>query len=90
MEHPGPAAKRLKLSNESSSTTVHVKKEERESSTPPPQRRVVTSGSIRYATMPENCQKTFPGHKKNRQAWSKVEIDILRASGIRAVRTFVR
>lgn len=69
---------------------VKEEEEDEEGVLLPPQRRLITQGSKRYAPLPENCQKGAPGHKTNRAAWSKREMDKLKEGGLVAVRMFVR
>lgn len=67
-----------------------IKKEEPDSPPLLPQRLLVTSGSRRYADVPADCRKALPGFKRARETWSKKEAEVLKAMGLKPVRTFIR
>lgn len=90
MDVSAPKRRKGELSLAGLPQPKRIKKEEPDSPPPIPQRQLVTSGSRRYADVPADCRKALPGFKRAREAWSKKEAEVLKAMGLKPVRTFIR
>jgi hypothetical protein len=71
-----------------SSVTLETIKVEKRSPSPPPRRLVTESCS--FYPLPEDCRKSNPEHKKNRQAFFAREYNVLKCLGLKRTKVIFR
>ena len=71
-----------------SHTTTRAIKSEQPSSSPPPRRLITESCS--FYPLPDDCRKSNPDFKKNRQALFAREYNILKSLGLKKTKVFFR
>ncbi|KAI0306032.1 hypothetical protein B0F90DRAFT_1695502 [Multifurca ochricompacta] len=67
-----------------------VKREPSLSPELPAEPQPTTSGSRRYAPLPQECEKSHPNYKTARNVWARREEEALKRLGLTVVRTFIR
>ncbi|KAI0045813.1 hypothetical protein FA95DRAFT_85971 [Auriscalpium vulgare] len=91
---PPPVQSPLTPPRSSADATVvgepHVKQERTPSPVYVPEAKLTTSGTIRFDTLPLECQKSTLGYQAARNKWAEREARKVRARGLIVKRMFVR